>query len=121
MNQDFETLLLATDENGICTLTVNRPEKLNALNNKVLDELNAAVDIIKDDLKVKAVVITGAGEKAFVAGADIKELSSLDPVSGEKVSKRGQAIFQNLHSAGPPTVWATTCRTTTSMPPCRKR
>lgn len=106
MNQDFETLLLATDENGICTLTVNRPEKLNALNNKVLDELNAAVDSIKDDLKVKAVVITGAGEKAFVAGADIKELSALDPVSGEKVSKRGQDIFQKIEDLTIPVIAA---------------
>lgn len=106
MNQDFETLLLSTDENGICTLTINRPDKLNALNNKVLDELDKAVDAISEDLKIKAVVITGAGEKAFVAGADIKELSSLDPVSGERVSKRGQEIFQRIEDLTIPVIAA---------------
>jgi len=106
MNQDFETLLLSTDENGICTLTINRPNKLNALNNKVLEELDAAVATINDELKIKAVVITGAGEKAFVAGADIKELSSLDPVSGQKVSKKGQAIFQKIEDLTIPVIAA---------------
>jgi len=106
MDQDFETLLLSTDENGICTLTINRPDKLNALNNKLLDELDAAIDAINENLKIKAVVITGAGEKAFVAGADIKELSSLDPVTGEKVSKRGQGIFQKIEDLTIPVIAA---------------
>lgn len=106
MDQDFETLLLSTDENGICTLTINRPDKLNALNNKLLDELDAAVDAINENLKIKAVVITGTGEKAFVAGADIKELSSLDPVTGEKVSKRGQGIFQKIEDLTIPVIAA---------------
>lgn len=106
MNQDFETLLLATDDKGICTLTINRPKKLNALNHKLLDELDTAVDAISEDLKIKAVVITGAGEKAFVAGADIKELSSLDPASGEKVSRRGQEIFQKIENLTIPVIAA---------------
>ncbi len=83
----YETLLLEVDDAGICTLTVNRPDKLNALNRKVLEELDEAVEAIKENYKINALIITGAGEKAFVAGADIKELSTLDPVSGEKVSK----------------------------------
>lgn len=106
MIQDFETLLLSTDENGICTLTINRPDKLNALNNKVFDELDSAVKVIKDDLKIKAVVITGAGEKAFVAGADIKEISSLDPVSAEEVSQKGQGIFQKIEDLTIPVIAA---------------
>ena len=96
MSQDFETLLLATDGQGICTLTINRPQKMNALNRQVLAELDEAIDTIKDDYKINALVITGAGEKAFVAGADIKELSNLDPESGKKLSHKGQRIFQKL-------------------------
>jgi enoyl-CoA hydratase len=106
MDQSYETLLLEIDESGICTLTINRPDKLNALNNQVLEELDAAVDSIKENYKVKALVITGAGEKAFVAGADIKELSSLDPVTGEKVSKKGQDIFQKIEDLTIPVIAA---------------
>lgn len=106
MSQDFETLLLATDDHGICTLTINRLQKMNALNTQVLNELDQAVDVIKEDYKINAVVITGAGDKAFVAGADIKELSNLDPVSGEKVSKKGQRIFQKIEDLTIPVVAA---------------
>ncbi|MEX2476838.1 MAG: enoyl-CoA hydratase-related protein [Gracilimonas sp.] len=106
MDQSYETLLLEVDESGICTLTINRPDKLNALNNQVLEELDAAVDAIKENYKVRAVVITGAGEKAFVAGADIKELSSLDPVTGEKVSKKGQNIFRKIEDLTIPVIAA---------------
>ncbi|WP_421775028.1 enoyl-CoA hydratase/isomerase family protein [Gracilimonas sp.] len=106
MDQVYETLLVEVDESGICTLTINRPDKLNALNNQVLDELDEAIDAIKENYQVKSLVITGAGEKAFVAGADIKELSSLDPVSGEKVSKKGQDIFQKIEDLTIPVIAA---------------
>ncbi|MEX2605241.1 MAG: enoyl-CoA hydratase-related protein, partial [Gracilimonas sp.] len=106
MDQAYKTLLLEVDDAGICTLTINRPEKLNALNTQVLDELNEAVDAIKNNYKIKALIITGAGDKAFVAGADIKELSSLDPVSGEKVSKKGQDIFQKIEDLTIPVIAA---------------
>ncbi|MDR9418550.1 enoyl-CoA hydratase/isomerase family protein [Gracilimonas sp.] len=106
MAQSYETLLLEVDESGICTLTINRPDKLNALNSLVLEELDNAVDAIKENYKIKSVVITGAGEKAFVAGADIKELSTLDPVSGEKVSKRGQDVFQKIEDLTIPVIAA---------------
>lgn len=106
MDQSYETLLLDVDESGICTLTINRPDKLNALNTKVLDELDTAVDAIRDNYKINALVITGAGEKAFVAGADIKELSSLDPVSGKKVSEKGQRIFQKIEDLTIPVIAA---------------
>lgn len=106
MDQAYETLLLEVDDNGIATLTINRPEKLNALNKIVLDELDKAVDDIKENYKVRALVITGAGEKAFVAGADIKELSALDAASGEKLSKRGQEVFQKVEDLTIPVVAA---------------
>jgi len=106
MDQSYETLLLDVDESGICTLTINRPDKLNALNSKVLDELDEAVDAIQENYKVNALIISGAGEKAFVAGADIKELSSLDPVSGEKVSEKGQRIFQKIEDLTIPVIAA---------------
>ncbi|MEX0845320.1 MAG: enoyl-CoA hydratase-related protein [Balneolaceae bacterium] len=106
MDQAYKTLLLEVDDAGICTLTINRPDKLNALNTQVLDELNEAVDAIKNNYKIKALIITGAGDKAFVAGADIKELSSLDPVSGEKVSKKGQDIFQKIEDMTIPVIAA---------------
>ena len=106
MDQIYETLLLEVDESGICTLTINRPDKLNALNNQVLEELDKAIDAIKENYRVKSLVITGAGEKAFVAGADIKELSALDTASGEKVSKKGQRIFQKIEELTIPVVAA---------------
>jgi len=106
MDQSYETLLLDVDESRICTLTINRPDKLNALNSKVLDELDEAVDAIQENYKVNALIISGAGEKAFVAGADIKELSSLDPVSGEKVSEKGQRIFQKIEDLTIPVIAA---------------
>jgi enoyl-CoA hydratase len=106
MDQSYETLLLEVDDNGIATLTINRPDKLNALNKLVLDELDQAVDAVKENYKIRALVITGAGEKAFVAGADIKELSALDPTSGEKLSKRGQEIFQKVEDLTIPVVAA---------------
>lgn len=106
MDQIYETLLLEVDESGICTLTINRPDKLNALNKQVLDELDQAVDAIRENYQVKSLVITGAGEKAFVAGADIKELSSLDPVSGEEVSKKGQDIFKKIENLTIPVIAA---------------
>lgn len=106
MDQSYETLLLEVDESGICTLTINRPDKLNALNNQVLDELDEAIDAIEENYKINALVITGAGDKAFVAGADIKELSTLDPVSGEKVSGKGQRIFQKIEDLTIPVIAA---------------
>lgn len=100
----FKTLLLDTDSDGIATVTINRPDKLNALNSTVLDELQTVVRQLSDDKNVRGVMITGAGKKAFVAGADIKELSSLDKAKGEKLSKRGQAIFDEIETSSKPVV-----------------
>lgn len=100
----FETLLLETDENGIAVLTINRPDKLNALNNTVLNELEQAVQKIEKDEEIHAVVVTGAGEKAFVAGADIKELNTLNRQQGEKQSERGQSVFFLYENCSKPVI-----------------
>src|SRR6056297_1285048 len=101
---EFETLLLETDENGIAVLTINRPDKLNALNNTVLEELEEAVKSIEKDDDIGAVILTGAGEKAFVAGADIKELNTLSKKQGEKQSARGQKVFFAVENCSKPVI-----------------
>lgn len=99
----FETLLIEIEKN-ICTLTINRPDKLNALNNLVLDELADAVDFIETNDDIRAVIITGAGEKAFVAGADIAELSTLDEDSGTEAAEKGQNLFSDIESLSKPVI-----------------
>jgi enoyl-CoA hydratase len=86
-------LVLIDNNDGFYTLTINRPEALNALNRGVFDALEAFFKGNQNNYAVKGVVITGAGTKAFVAGADIKEFSSLDAAGGSELSKRGQDIF----------------------------
>lgn len=100
----FETLLFNTNDDGIATITINRPDKLNALNSKVLSELSEAIKTAESDRDVKAVILTGSGEKAFVAGADIKELSSLNREQGEKLAARGQTIFSAIENCGKPVI-----------------
>ena len=73
----YQTLLTHL-ENGILTITINRPDKLNALNKEVFTDLNKVLDEIESNASIKSVVITGAGPKAFVAGADISEFSELN-------------------------------------------
>ena len=89
-------------ENGLLLITINRPDKLNALNKEVLDELSRAVDEINDDVNVKAAILTGAGSKAFVAGADISEFSGLSKEEGMQLAKRGQDIFFKIENANKP-------------------
>lgn len=100
----YNTLLYDVDEHGIATITINRPDKLNALNEEVLDELSEVFQKVQSDDDVAAVLVTGAGEKAFVAGADIKELSSLDEEAGRKTSEKGQQIFQSIEDSRKPVV-----------------
>lgn len=104
MTPSFETILFETRENGIAIITINRPEKLNALNNTVLDELDTAVSSAVNESSVRVILITGTGEKAFVAGADIKELSSLDKKEGVKLSAKGQQIFQKIEDSTKPVI-----------------
>ena len=91
---------------SIYTITINRPEKLNALNSIVLSELEHAIDEIYSNPLIKSAIITGAGSKAFVAGADISEFSDLTKAEAIKLSKRGQDIFFKIENSGKPIIAA---------------
>jgi enoyl-CoA hydratase len=101
----FENLLLERD-GAVAVLTINRPQVLNALNTPTLDELRRAVLDLKHDAGVRVVVITGAGEKAFVAGADINELAVQSPVQGKEHALRGQHVFDLIDNMGKPVIAA---------------
>ncbi len=102
---DFSTIITAL-ENNIFIITINRPDKLNALNQTVFDELNRAMDLVYADENIKAVIITGAGEKAFVAGADIAEFVSVKDEDGKSLSERGQNIFFKIENCPKPVIAA---------------
>jgi enoyl-CoA hydratase len=99
------TLLVSTND-GVCTVTVNRPDKLNALNSQVMQELDELFTALADDPQVKGVIVTGAGEKAFVAGADIAELAAQSPVDGKEHTLRGQRVLDRIEGLGKPVVAA---------------
>ncbi len=101
----YTTLLLHTEEN-ICTITINRPDKLNALNKDVFNDLDKAIDEVNADSNVKAVIITGAGPKAFVAGADITEFAGLSKEQAMDLAKRGQDVFFKIENSTKPIVAA---------------
>ncbi len=94
------------DRDGVRVLTVTRPEKLNALNAAVLDDLGAAVGAAEAAADLRCVIVTGAGEKAFIAGADIGELSRLTPLEGREHARRGQGILDRLSGLPMPTIAA---------------
>lgn len=106
MVPSFETLLTECDENGLCTVTINRPQKLNALNAQVLDDLESCFTWIEDEEKVRGVILTGAGEKSFVAGADIGRFQELDAESGYRFALRGQQVFNQIEQLKKPVVAA---------------
>lgn len=101
----FETLIYEMRD-GLAYVTLNRPEKLNALNQKVMKELGACFEGIQRDDDVKAVILTGAGEKAFVAGADINELAVQTPMQGKETSLAGQQILNSIENLGKPVIAA---------------
>jgi enoyl-CoA hydratase len=101
----FENLLIERDD-AVAVVTFNRPKVLNALNTQTLTELAAAMDAFKADAGVRAIVLTGAGEKAFVAGADINELAVQTPVEGQQHARRGQQIFDAIENLGKPVIAA---------------
>ena len=101
----FDNLFLERD-GAIAVLTINRPQVLNALNSATIDELRRAVLELKHDRTVGCVIITGAGEKAFVAGADINELAVQRPVQGKEHALRGQHVFDLIENMGKPVVAA---------------
>jgi len=99
-------LVLVETSDRIRTLTINRPEKLNALNSEVMAALDRALDEARADESVGVVVITGAGEKAFIAGADIGELAKLSPLEGREHALKGQAVLAKLETLGKPVIAA---------------
>ena len=101
----FDNLLLERDA-AVAILTLNRPKVLNALNSQTLTELANAMAACKDDAGVRAIVLTGAGDKSFVAGADINELAALSPVEGKEHARRGQQIFDAIEQLGKPVIAA---------------
>lgn len=101
----YKTLLTSL-EKGILTVTINRPDKMNALNKNVMSDLDSVLDFIESSADVKAVILTGAGEKAFVAGADISEFVGLTHEEGKAMAKRGQDIFHRIENANIPIVAA---------------
>jgi enoyl-CoA hydratase len=102
----YRCLLFETDDAGIALVTVNRPEKRNALSAEVVAELHDAFERIGAEAGIRAAIVTGAGEKAFVAGADVQELATLSPVEARAYSLRGQAAFRKLETLGKPSVAA---------------
>lgn len=102
----YQTIL--TDlQDGIMTITVNRPDKMNALNKDVIEELGKAIDEVYNNNEVKTALLTGAGEKAFVAGADISEFSALDADGGAALAKKGQDhVFSKIENCPKPFIAA---------------
>src|SRR5215213_5145369 len=101
----FENLLVER-EDAIAVVTFNRPKVLNALNTQTLTELAAVIAGFKSDPAVRAIVLTGAGEKSFVAGADINELAVQTPIEGKAHARRGQQIFDAIEQLGKPVIAA---------------
>jgi enoyl-CoA hydratase len=101
----YDTLTLVRD-GAVAVLTINRPKVLNALNAQTVDEIRRAMLELRHDDAVRSVIVTGAGEKAFVAGADIGELSTQDPASGREMAMRGQHVYDLVEHLGKPTVAA---------------
>jgi enoyl-CoA hydratase/carnithine racemase len=108
MPHNLESLehLIVERDGAVAIVTVNRPKVLNALNTASLDELRRTVLALKHDPAVRCVVITGAGEKSFVAGADINELSVQSPTGGREHALRGQHVFDLIENMGKPVIAA---------------
>lgn len=102
---NFETLLLDI-RNNIAIVTLNRPDKLNALNAQTISNLDSAFDHIKNDEEIDIVILTGSGEKAFVAGADISELNKLDMIKAKEFAEKGQEVFNKIENLDKPVIAA---------------
>jgi enoyl-CoA hydratase len=101
----FENLLV-TREGAVALVTINRPQVLNALNTATIDELRTMAEELADDVSVRAVIITGAGERAFAAGADIRELAACGPDEARTYAQRGQQAFDRIERMGKPVIAA---------------
>lgn len=98
--------LLFDIQNGIATVTFNRPKALNALNRALLEEFDSVLDQVEENSDIRVLVLTGAGEKAFVAGADISELAKMNPLLAKKFATKGQKLFSRLESLSIPVIAA---------------
>jgi enoyl-CoA hydratase/carnithine racemase len=101
----LENILVERD-GGVATVTINRPKVLNALSTQTLDELRRAILALKYDEGVRVVIITGSGDKSFIAGADINELSQQTPIGGREHALRGQHVFDLVENMGKPVIAA---------------
>lgn len=102
---EFKNLLVDIKDK-IAVVTINRPDKLNALNNETLSELHSLFNILKYDENVYVIILTGSGEKAFVAGADISELNKLDMLEAKKFAEFGQSVFNSIEDFDKPVIAA---------------
>src|SRR5437762_9119900 len=102
---DYENIKVAVAD-GILRLTIDRPKVLNALNAQTVGEIHRAFQEARDDDAVRAVIVTGGGEKAFVAGADINELAAQTPISGKETAQRGQEVLQFIERFPKPVIAA---------------
>src|SRR5713226_4864668 len=98
--------VLYEKKGAVAYVTLNRPKVLNALNTKTWEDLRAAFEAARDDDEVRGVILTGAGEKAFIAGADINELAHLTAIEGEESSSFGQAVLNLVENLGKPVIAA---------------
>jgi enoyl-CoA hydratase len=101
----YENLLVERD-GAVLIVTINRPDKLNALNTQTVTELDRAMEAARTDAEVRVIILTGAGEKSFVAGADINELAVQSPVNGREHARSGQAVFDRIERLGKPVIAA---------------
>ncbi len=101
----YENITLEKKD-GIAILTINRPEVLNALNKKTIEEIEMAVEDVEKDENVRVLIITGAGEKAFVAGADINEFVGIDVVTAKELSRKFQLLLNRIETLGKPVIAA---------------
>lgn len=99
--------ILTEEKNGLLHLTINREDKMNALNFATLEELKQIFEEVVDNRTIKAVILTGSGEKAFVAGADISEIASLNEVNARKFAENGQEIFAMIENCHKPVIAVT--------------
>lgn len=103
---NLKNIAIDIDTTGICVITINRPDKLNALNTETISEIKLAVNFALDNKEITGVIITGAGEKAFVAGADIAEFTKLDELHGRRAAEFGQEVFALIEGSYKPIIAA---------------